>query len=49
LEGRGKVDFEQRYAALLKQKGFDASFYKDLIKECDTYDKYRNEVRRLLP
>jgi hypothetical protein len=49
LEGKGKAGFEKRYAAMLKQKGFDAGFYKDLIEECDTYDKYRNEVRRLLP
>jgi hypothetical protein len=49
LQGRGKASFGKRYAALLKQKGFDAGFYKELIKECDTYDKYRNEVRRLLP
>lgn len=39
----------KRYIALLKEKGFEPDYYNEMIEECATYEKFRNEVRSMQP
>lgn len=41
--------FTNTYISLLKKSGFNTEYYDEMVKECATYELFRQEARRMQP